>query len=282
MAGPALASVAVFLYGPILASLGLSFTNVPLSGGAWALLGWGNYASLLGDEDFAMAAGNTALYAALLVPAELVLPLGLALLLHNVAGSRLAPAWRAALFLPTILAYSVAGVIWSWVLNPLVGAANDALAPLGLPPSRWHTDPHLALLCVAAVAFWKTFGLNVMLWLAALLGIPQDLRDAAAIDGARPWTRFWRIDLPLISPTAFFIALTTVFMAMDDVVGVIDALTHGGPAGRSSNVVFDLWRRGMDFFLFGQASAATVLIVAGVLVVSALQMRLLGRRVSYD
>jgi multiple sugar transport system permease protein/sn-glycerol 3-phosphate transport system permease protein len=282
MAGPALVSVVVFLYGPIVASLGLSFTNVPVLGGPWRFVGWRNYGDLVGDPDFAMAARNTLFYAALLIPAELIPPLGLALLLHRTAGSRLAPAWRAALFLPTILAYSVAGVIWSWMLNPLVGAANDVLAWFALPPSRWHTAPDLALACVAAVAFWKTFGLNVLLWLAALLAIPRDVREAASLDGARFWPRLWYIELPLISPTAFFILLTTLFMVMDDVVGVIDALTHGGPAGRSGNLVFDLWRRGMDFFLFGQAAAATVLIVLGVLAISGIQARLLGRRVTYD
>lgn len=281
MAGPALVAVVVFLYGPMAAALGLSVTDVPLLGGAWHFAGLSNYRDLLADRDFRMAAANTGWYVALLVPMEIVLPLGLALLLRDAAGSRLSPVWRGALFLPTVLAYSVSGVVWSWMLNPLVGAVNEALAALGLGRSRWHTDPDLALLCVALVTFWKTFGLNMMLWLAALLGLPQELRDAAALDGAGFWARLLRIELPLVSPTGFFIALTTLFVVLDDMVGVIDPLTGGGPAGRSSNLLFDMWRRGMGYFLFGQATASSVLIILAVVAVSALQFRLMGRRVVY-
>jgi multiple sugar transport system permease protein/sn-glycerol 3-phosphate transport system permease protein len=246
------------------------------------VVGIDHYADLAGDIDFRQAAGNTALYVVLLVPAEIVLPLGLALLLRRTSGGRLGLAWRGMLFLPTILAYSVAGVIWSWMLNPLVGAVNQALFAFGLPGSRWGADPDLALYCVAAVAFWKTFGLNVVLWLAALLGIPREQRDAALLDGARGLRLLWHIELPLVSPTAFFITIGTVLMVLDDVVGVIDTLTGGGPSGRSASLLFDLWKRGMTFFLFGQAGAATVLIVLGVLAVAAAQFRLLGTRVHYE
>jgi multiple sugar transport system permease protein/sn-glycerol 3-phosphate transport system permease protein len=282
MAAPAVLAVVVFLYMPILGALGLSLTDVPLDGGAWHFVGAGNYTTLFEDIDFRQAASNTLAYAGLLMPAEIILPLGIALLLRRVAGSRLSSVWRALLFLPTILAYSVAGVIWSWMLNPLVGAVNQALATVGVTGPRWHTDPHLALLCVAVVAFWKTFGLNVMLWLAALLGVPRDVQEAAALDGARSLTLLWKIELPLISPTAFFIAIATLLMVLDDVVGVIDTLTGGGPAGSSASLLYDLWKRGMTFFLFGQAGAATVLIVAGVIAVAALQFRLLATRVHYE
>src|SRR6185295_13733764 len=110
------------------------------------------------------------------------------------------------------------------------------LSAAGLARSRWHTDPDLALYCVAFVTFWKTFGLNMLLWLAALVGIPREMREAAQVDGAGPWRRFWHIDLPLIAPTAFFIAVTTVAHVLDDIVGVIDVLTAGGPAQRTTSL----------------------------------------------
>lgn len=271
----------IFLYLPILASAGLSVGDWNLLSPEANFVGLENYRTLLDSEDFGHAARNTFWYVVILVPAQIVLPLVLALALTQVASRRLSQAYRSLLFLPTILAYSVAGVAWSWLLSPVNGVLNEVLATLGLPRSRWHTDPDLALLCVAVVTFWKTFGLNMLLWAAALLGIPKEVHEAARIDGAGPWRRFWTIDLPLIAPTAFFIAVTTVGHVLDDIVGVIDVLTEGGPAGRSSSLLFFLWQRGLAFFQFGEASAVAVIMIVLVLAVTALQFRLFERRVFY-
>lgn len=274
-------AVLVFLYLPILASAGLSVSDWNLLSPEARFVGLEHYRALLDSEDFRHAARNTFWYVVILVPAQIVLPLVLALALTQVASRRLSQAYRSLLFLPTILAYSVAGVAWSWLLSPVNGVLNEVLAALGLPRSRWHTDPDLALLCVAVVTFWKTFGLNMLLWAAALLGIPKEVHEASRIDGAGPWRRFWTIDLPLIAPTAFFIAVTTMVHVLDDIVGVIDVLTEGGPAGRSSSLLFFLWQRGLAFFQFGEASAVAVIMIALVLVVTALQFRLFERRVFY-
>jgi len=279
--GPAVIAVLLFLYLPILASAGLSVSDWNLLSPEANFVGLENYRTLLDSEDFLHAAKNTFWYVAILVPAQIVLPLILALALTQVASTRLSQTYRSLLFLPTILAYSVAGVAWSWLLSPVNGVLNEVLTALGLPRSRWHTDPDLALLCVALVTFWKTFGLNMLLWAAALLGIPKEVHEAARIDGAGPWRRFWTIDLPLIAPTAFFIAVTTVGHVLDDIVGVIDVLTEGGPAGRSSSLLFFLWQRGLAFFQFGEASAVAVIMILLVLAVTALQFRLFERRVFY-
>lgn len=278
---PAVSAVLVFLYLPILASAGLSVSDWNLLSPEANFVGFEHYRTLLDSEDFGHAARNTFWYAVILVPAQIALPLILALALTNVASRRLNQAYRSLLFLPTILAYSVAGVAWSWLLSPVNGVLNEVLATLGLPRSRWHTDPDLALLCVAMVTFWKTFGLNLLLWSAALLGVPKEIQEASRIDGAGPWRRFWSIDLPLIAPTAFFIAVTTVVNVLDDIVGVIDVLTNGGPAGRSSSLLFFLWQRGLAFFQFGEASAVAVIMIVLVLAVTALQFRLFERRVFY-
>lgn len=282
LVAPALLSVLVFLYGPILGSLFLSFHRWNLLAPEPTFVGLSNYRAVLASEDFGLSSWNTLVYCAILIPAQVVLPLLLALMLFDVRGSRLSNAYRAALFLPTIIAYSVAGVAWSWLLNPINGLFNEVLAALGLPRSRWHTDPDLALFCVAIITFWKNFGLNMLLWLAALLAIPREMREAAAMDGARPWGRFWAIDLPLVSPTAFFIAVTTFFSVLDDIVGVIDVLTNGGPANRSSSLLNFLWERGIAFFQFGEASAVAVIIIALVLAVTAAQFALVERRVHYS
>ncbi|WP_342358866.1 sugar ABC transporter permease [Terrarubrum flagellatum] len=278
---PAVLSVVVFLYGPIAASAILSVMQWDLLAPKPVFVGAGNYLAMFGDGDFRLSAWNTLGYCVILIPAQIIIPLLLALLLYEVRLSRLGNVYRGMLFLPTIVAYSVAGVAWAWLFNPVSGLFNELLSSAGLPRSRWHADPNLALLCVSLVTFWKNFGLNMLLWLAALIGVPPAIREASMLDGAGRWMRFRAIELPLIAPTAFFIAVTTLFNVLDDIVGVIDVLTDGGPAGRSSSLLYFLWQRGLRFFQFGEASAVAMAIIAIVILVSWAQFRLLERRVFY-
>lgn len=171
---------------------------------------------------------------------------------------------------------------WLWLFDPINGFFNAVLLGLGMEQSRWHTDPDLAIWCVAFVTFWKNFGLNMLLLLAALVGIPRELHEAAALDNARPWRRLLTIDLPLISPTFFFVAVTTTVTVLDDMVGVIDVITGGGPYGQSSNILYYMYERGLSFFQFGQASAASVIIILLVLFVTWAQFRMFERRVHYE
>lgn len=279
--GPALLSVLVFLYGPMLASVVLSVLDWNLLSPEVTFVGTRHYETALASHDFRLAASNTLLYCLVLIPAQILLPLGLALMLYGLGKSRLAGFYRGALFLPTIVAYSVAGVAWSWLLNPINGLFNEVLSSFGWPRSRWHTDPDLALWVVAGVTFWKGFGLNMLLWLAALTTLPRSLLEAARIDGASRIRMFVDIILPLISPTAFFIAVTTLFSVLDDIVGVVDVLTGGGPAGRSSNLLYYLWQQGLSFFQFGLASAVAVMLICVVLLVTWAQFSVAERKVHY-
>ncbi|MDR6817529.1 ABC-type sugar transport system permease subunit [Neorhizobium sp. 2083] len=279
--GPAVLSVAIFLYGPLVASALLSVFDWNLLSSDLSFVGAKNYATVFSNVDFRTAAWNTVLYCIILIPAQIILPLLLALMIHSVRKSPLQGLYRGSLFLPTIVAYSVAGVAWSWLFNPVNGLFNEIFGYLGFPPSRWHTDPNLALLCVCLVTFWKTFGLNMLLWLAALANLPHELREASQLDGASPRRHFFTISLPLMTPTAFFISVTTFFHVLDDIVGVIDVLTHGGPAGRSSSLLYFLWQQGLRFFQFGPASAVAMVVIVMVLLVTWLQFRVAEKRVHY-
>lgn len=282
LTGPAIVFVVVFLYAPVLFSVGLSFSDWNFIHPQARFVGLDNYVQVLGDPYFREAAWNTALYCIVLIPAQIVLPLVLAALLLRVGETRAARIYKPLLFLPTILAYSTAGIAWLWLFDPLNGFLNTVLTTLGQSPSRWYTDPDLALWTVAIVTFWKTFGLNMLLFLAALVSIPKDILEAATIDKAGPITRFRTIELPLISPTFFFVAVTTSFGVLDDIVGVIDVLTGGGPYGSSTNILYYMFERGLKYFQFGQASAASVIIIVLVLVVTWAQFRLLEQKVHYE
>ncbi|WP_417672662.1 carbohydrate ABC transporter permease [Pseudodonghicola sp.] len=280
--GPAVLFVAAVLYAPVLFSVGLSLSDWNFITPEAHFVGLDNYRAILADPGFRTAAGNTLLYCLLLIPAQILVPLALAALLIRVRRPGLSQFYKAALFLPTILAYSTAGIAWSWLFDLQNGFLNTLLGWFGLPPSGWHSDPGLALYCVALVTFWKNFGLNMLLLLAALVAVPRSVLEAAAIDNAGPWRRFWSIELPMISPTFFFVAVTTTMNVLDDIVGVIDVLTEGGPFNRSTNILYYMYQSGLNFFQFGKASAAAVMIILLVFAVTWAQFRMFERRVHYE
>lgn len=280
--GPAILFVVIFLYAPIIFSFAMSFSGWNFISPDITFVGFENYRRVLTDPNFQDAAYNTFLYCLVLIPVQVVVPLVLASLILRVRNRRIAGFYKAALFLPTILAYSTAGIAWAWLFDPNNGFLNAVLSAVGLPQSRWHTDPNLAIWCVAFITFWKNFGLNMLLLLAALVSIPKEIHEAAALDNAGPWRRLLTIDLPLISPTFFFVAVTTTMNVLDDIVGVIDVLTGGGPFGQSSNILYYMYERGLSFFQFGQASAASVIIIILVLFVTWAQFRMFEKRVHYE
>ncbi|WP_416260848.1 carbohydrate ABC transporter permease [Gibbsiella quercinecans] len=282
LVGPAMLFVLVFLYAPIVFSAGLSLTDWNFINPQVNFVGLANYRRIFSDANFFSAGMNTIVYCIVLIPVQILVPLALAVLLLRVRRRFLANIYKSALFLPTILAYSTAGIAWLWLLDPQNGFLNTVLTALGLQRSQWYTDPDLALWCVAFVTFWKNFGLNMLLLLAALASIPKTLLEAAELDKAGPWQRFWAIELPLISPTFFFVAVTTTMHVLDDIVGVIDILTHGGPYGQSSNILYYMYERGLGFFQFGQASAAAMIIIAFVFAITWAQFRLFEHRVHYE
>ena len=280
-AGPAVLAVVVFVYLPMLLTLGFSFSQWNVLRGEISWTGLSNFEAVLDSVDFRTAALNTVIYVGVLVPLKLVIPLALALALLRLRDGIAVRTFRAAYFLPTIVSFSIAGVVWLWMFNPIVGVLNSLLQLVGLDPLRWLNDPDLALWCVIIVAFWKGFGLNLLLYTAALVNVPRDLMEAADIDGASTWYKIRAIQLPLISPTLFFTAITTILIVMDELVGVVDVLTEGGPFNSSSNLVYFLYERAFRQFQFGEASAVSIIITVLVAVVTLLQFRVFEKYVHY-
>ncbi|WP_421998241.1 carbohydrate ABC transporter permease [Reyranella sp.] len=281
-AGPAVAAATVFVWLPMGATLVLSFFD-------WSLLrqeatwrGLNHYRGTLANPDFHLALGNTGLYLAALVPLQVGVPLALAFALVRVRGGFLARLYRTVLFAPSVLSFPVAAVVWLWLFNPTVGYLNTLAGTLGVAPQRWLSDPDLALWSVVAVAFWKSFGLNLLIFLAALANVPNDVTEAARIDGAGPWRQAFDIELPLISPALFFAAVTTFIVVLDEIVGAVDVLTEGGPYRTSSNLLYFLYERGFRHFQFGEAAAVAVVIAAIVAGITWAQFRFGERHVHYD
>jgi len=281
-AGPAVAASIVFVWLPMVSTLGLSFFD-------WSLLrqeatwrGLAHYRETLANSDFHLALSNTGLYLGVLLPLQVGVPLVLALALVRVRARAVGRVYRTALFAPSVLSFPVAAVVWLWLFNPTVGFLNTLLAAAGLPAQRWLSDPDLAIWSVIAVAFWKSFGLNLLIFLAALANLPKDVAEAARIDGAGPFRQAIDIDIPLVSPAIFFAVVTTIIVVLDEIVGAVDVLTEGGPYRTSSNLLYFLYERGFRHFQFGEAAAVAVLIAAIVALVTWAQFRFGERHVHYD
>lgn len=278
---PALIFIAVFIYAPVLFSIGLSFSDWNFIRPEANFVGFDNYFVVLTDPNFHAAARNTLIYVLILAPIQVILPLLLARMLAGLGNSRIAAFYKSALFVPTIVAYSIAGATWLWLLNPIIGFFNAMLRLMGSTGLRWAEDPNLAIWSVAMVVFWKTFGLNLILYLAAFTAIPKDIIEASRLDAATPLGRLIEIEVPMVSPTIFFVMVTTILGVMDDIVGIVSVMTDGGPINATTNLLFYLYEKGMRYFQFGHASAVAVLTSLAVLFVTWLQFRFVEKKVFY-
>jgi multiple sugar transport system permease protein/sn-glycerol 3-phosphate transport system permease protein len=281
-AGPAVVAAVAFVWLPMAATLGLSFFDWSLlrQEGTWR--GLDHYRDTLASADFHLALVNTGVYLAALLPLQVGIPLVLAFALVRVRAKAIGRLYRTALFAPSVLSFPVAAVVWLWLFNPTVGFLNTLVGSLGLPPQRWLSDPDLAIWSVIVVAFWKSFGLNLLIFLAALVNVPSDVIEAARIDGAGAIRQAVQIELPLISPALFFAVVTTIIIVLDEIVGAVDVLTEGGPYRTSSNLLYFLYERGFRHFQFGEAAAVAVLIAAIVAAVTWMQFHFGERHVHYD
>jgi multiple sugar transport system permease protein len=269
----------------------LLFSLVPMGASLWISLhdwnlltpmqwvGPGNYVDLLTDPQTARAFGNTLLYIAGYLPLVYVGGLALALALN--AGLKGTTLWRAVYFLPVVTSWVVVSLVWKWLLSPSGGLVNTVLGAMGLPEPGWWTDPTWAMPSIILASAWKDLGFVTVILLAGLQAIPREYLEAAAVDGAGAWRRFRHIVLPLLSPTTFFVVVISLingFQVFDQVY----VMTGGGPAGASEVVVLQVYDLTFRYGRAGDASALSWLLFALVLVVTAVQVRLQRRWVSYD
>jgi ABC-type sugar transport system permease subunit len=188
---------------------------------------------------------------------------------------------RAAVFAPVVVSVAAAGILGIYFFNPNISPLNAALVSLGLPSPNWLQDPDLALAAVVLVSFWKGVGFSAVLYLAGLQGIPAELEEAAAIDGAGVWRTARFITVPLLAPTTtlvFFISLVNSFQAY----GLVLLMTQGGPAGSTTLLGYFLYENAFRFFQMGYASAVSVVLFVLLVSLAALQFRVSEKRVHYQ
>ncbi len=274
---PAVIGLLLFFLGPMLFALYISFHQWSIVEPTRPFVGLANYAELVADADFRHALGTTFLYT-LHVPVSMALALGLALLLNR--PRRGVGLFRTLFFLPSITSFVAIAMVWEWIYNPDFGLANVALGLFGFRGSGWLTDPATALPALMLMAIWIGLGYQMVIFLAGLQGIPHTLYEAAIIDGAGPVRRFFRITLPLLKPTVFFVLVTSLIGSFQ-VFTQIYIMTDGGPVRATDVVVYHIYSAAWDEFRMGSASAMSWVLFVIIMLLTLLQFRLAGRETSY-
>ena len=278
---PLLLLMAVFIYWPLVYSLYLSFFDWNFVSPVKTFVGLDNYTGLPDDPRFMRSLRGTFIYIAALVPVQVFLPLLLAIVLWPIRKSRAQNSYRIILFSPTVIAYSVAAVMWLWLFNPQQGVINWVLRQFGFEGVNWLTNRDWAIWAVILVVTWKSLGFHLLLYLAALEAVPNDVVEAAQMDGASSWQIMRHIRFPLITPTFFFVLVTTIISVNEDAFGAINVLTDGGPYDSTTNIVYYLYQQGFKYFQIGNASAVSVIIFVITVLITWLQFRVMEKRVYY-
>jgi multiple sugar transport system permease protein len=276
---PWLIGLLAFTAGPIVASFALSLSKYDVIRSP-ELVGPANYLrAFFEDELFWGSLGRTFRYAILAVPLGLAGSLVLAVLLNR--GLRGTLVFRTLYFMPHLTPAVAAAILWTWLLHPEVGPVNYLLASVGMGKPGWFASPQWALPSIVMVSLWTYWGGNNMLiFLAGLQGVPQELYDAAEVDGAGPWTRFRHVTVPLISPTIFFNLILGVIGALK-VFSLAFVATQGGPAWATWFYALHIYRWAFEYFEMGYASALAWIFVAILLAFTLVQIRLARRWVYY-
>jgi len=278
-AGPALLVIAVFFVLPVVAALAMSLTDFDIYALAdlsnLRIVGLRNYVELLQRPLFWKALGNTLYFVGAGVPLSLGASLGAALLLNSRV-ARFQPFFRTALFAPVVTTVVAVAVIWRYLLGTRYGIVNYALGAIGVPAVDWLGDPRFAMPAIILFAVWKNFGYNMIILLAGLQNIPNELYEAARIDGASAFARFRFVTLPMLAPILTIVAILTV-AGYFQLFAEPYVMTQGGPLQSTVSVLYFMYEEGFKWWNLGNASAVAFLLFLLIFAVTLLQTRQLRR-----
>ena len=254
---PALLLLFAFTIGPAIFSLFLSFHDFKPFSFALVPVGFDQYRELAASDDYRASLMATLKFAALVVPASVLGSLFIAVLLDQMPFFR--SIFRTIFLIPVGISPAMAAMLWVFLFNPTAGFFNYFLSTIGITGPSWLTDPIWAPIAVSLTTVWKEIGFNIIFLTAALAQVPVELQEAAWMDGANSFRRFWHITLPTIAPALFFVTIVTVIHAFES-FGQIHILTRGGPAGSTGVLVYQLFRDGFENSRLGLAAAEAVIL----------------------
>ena len=275
---PQMAIVLVFFFWPAGQALYQSVLTQDPFGGSTEFVGLENFERLFGDETYLASFQTTAVFSLLVAVCGLSISLLLAVMANRVL--RGAGVYKTLLIWPYAVAPVVAGVLWLFMFASPMGVIAFWLRAVGIEWNHLLNSNHaMALIVVAAV--WKQISYNFLFFLAGLQSIPKSLIEAAAIDGASPWHRFWTIVFPLLSPTTFFLLVINVVYAFFDTFGIVDATTKGGPAKDTAILVYKVYYDGFKALDMGGSAAQSVVLMVIVITLTVIQFRFVEKKVQY-
>lgn len=281
---PALLILLLFSIVPIFVAIGVSFTDMNLRGlmhlNEVQFVGLQNYIALFQNQQFIQAFWNTVFYVVVGVPLVIILSLGVALLL-DYGKSKLFVVARALFYMPSVTTSVAIAVVWGFLFNSHHGLFNYILSLVNLGPVPWLTDPTMARISLVLMAAWRSIGLNMIIFLAALQGIPKDYYEAAEIDGAKGWQKLLYIKVPLLRFATFFVGTTTLigwFQFFEEPM----IMTQGGPLGSTNSMALFIYNTGFGVSQFGFAAAGSVVLFLIILLATLVQFKIRKKDNSYN
>ena len=275
---PQVAVIAIFFFWPAAQALLQSVQQSDAFGTSVEFVGLENFRNLWHDASYLESFKTTAVFSALVAVLGLSLSLTLAIFADRVV--RGSGIYRTFLIWPYAVAPAVAGVLWLFMFAPSIGIVSYGIRQLGMGWDPLLNSTHaMALIVMAAV--WKQISYNFLFFLAGLQSIPKSLIEAAAMDGARPWRRFWTIQFPLLSPTTFFLLVINIVYAFFDTFAIVDAATKGGPGKDTAILVYKVYFDGFKAMDLGGSAAQSVVLMVIVVALTVLQFRYVEKKVNY-
>ena len=276
---PALLAIGLFFVVPAIASLFLSFTDFDIYALAdlnnLRFVGFDNYTRLTGNPLFWRAMGNTLWFVMLGVPLVVALSLAAALLV-NARTLHWKPLWRVALFAPYVTTLVATAVVWRYLLHTRYGLVNYALGWFGIEPIDWLGSPTASLPAILIFVAWKTFGYNMIIFMAALQTVPHELHEAARIDGAGPWARFRHVTLPAIAPVVLLVSILSV-AGFFQLFAEPYVMTQGGPAQSTVTVLYFMYEEGFKWWNLGSGAAVAFILFVMIFAVTLAQLAVAKR-----
>jgi len=273
---PALALIGVFFFVPVIGGLLLSLTDFDIYAigdpHAVRVVGLANYGQLLNQPLFWKALGNTFYFVALGGPLSVLASLSAALLVSQ-RRVRFPGLFRSIFFMPVVTTLVAVAIVWRYLYHPQYGLVNAGLALLHLPAVDWLGDPRWAMPAIIVMTVWKNFGYNMLIFVAGLQSIPEELYEAAALDGAGAWSRFVHVTLPGLAPTFLFVGVTTM-LGMFQMFSEPYVMTQGGPLKATTTIVLLMYEEGFRWWRLGLAAAIAFVLFVIMLLGTLLQMRL--------
>ena len=275
---PQMAVILVFFFWPAAQAVLQSMQQQDAFGTSIEFVGSANFRQLFADPGYLESFKTTALFSVLVAGFGISLSLLLAVFADRIV--RGSTFYRTMLVLPYAVAPSVAAVLWVFMFSPSLGVVSYALGKFGIDWNHLLNSGNAMTLIVMA-AVWKQISYNFLFFLAGLQSIPKSLIEAAAIDGARPWRRFWTVQFPLLSPTTFFLLVINVIYAFFDTFAIVDAATQGGPGRDTSILVYKVYYDGFKAMDLGGSAAQSVILMAIVVALTVVQFRYVEKKVQY-